>query len=408
MKTSITATADYTFGRISGAALLLAVTALSATAAQTELPQELRIELEKQKAALRAVSMTYTETQSTPITTQPRWITNTVYFQDSRWHLRNNEREIAFDGTFFWHGQEAALLRGDALHITKYEPSATNDTRRTSMFWTFSYLEAASLYAPAYIHELERFTQLEPALAQFWEESDATTIQTIGGYLRITMRIDDRYLLNFRMKDPEVFRTQVQARPNSPEFKAAELETFDRLRSMVPKRTITFLLDPRNGYRVVEREEALAKGGRICRVESGNWKYYSEAGIWLPGRCVVQYYATPYTFKEFSDQPLQSMTLDLNTVEFKRKPVQFALSEKPDYQKAGTLITDRTIDEAKSSPEHGITYTVAAGGKHLRGIAENVAPWRNSRSLVILIILLLIIPPVIFLLGKLRTPKTAK
>src|SRR5438034_10267253 len=72
---------------------------------------------------------------------------------------------------------------------------------------------------------------------------------------------------------------------------AAEIEDAKALKARKPTRTVVLLLDPKHGYGVAERGEWNVAGKRTGRIQSEDWKFYEGAGIWLPSRCVVSYYA---------------------------------------------------------------------------------------------------------------------
>ena len=219
--------------------------------------------------------------------------------------------------------------------------------------------------------------------------------------MRVTFQVKDRWLAIARETDPERLRKNLEGTPNSPHFIAEQVANLERLQTMAPMRVVAFLLDPRHGYGVAEREEWTAAGQRIVRIQSEDWKYYESVGIWLPSRCVASYYAHPLTLSEFSDQPILTITHQLRLVEFGQKSIQFAL----DYKKAGSFIIDRTLPEALAAPDRRVIYTVAADGTLLRGIAVNVSRELNRRWFVFWFIVINVVVLGAFIIAKVRTAR---
>ena len=159
-------------------------------------------------------------------------------------------------------------------------------------------------------------SSLEPLVLHYLEQGDLTKVETLGENVRVTFQVKDRWLAIARETDPERLRKNLEGTPNSPHFIAEQVANLERLQTMAPMRVVAFLLDPRHGYGVAEREEWTAAGQRIVRIQSEDWKYYESVGIWLPSRCVASYYAHPLTLSEFSDQPILTITHQLRLVEF--------------------------------------------------------------------------------------------
>ena len=294
------------------------------------LPPKVREQLEKQRAAMKALYIEYYEILSGgPYRDYTE--TNAAYFEGNRFTIWNKDREYSFDGKFAWVGGKQGPFQNSKARLTKFLPSDSSDSGLTYLYWKLSYFDAASIYAPAYLTEVNQFSSLKPLALHYLEQSDATKIEQDGENFRITFYVDDSFLINRRKTDPVRFKKTIENNPNTAEFKTKELETLKRLQSMDPKRTVSLVLDSQHGYAVAERDDRTAAGQRIAHFQTENWKFYEDAGIWLPERCVVSYYATPYTFEEFADQPLQKLTIDLNLAEFGERSNEFAFSETPKY-----------------------------------------------------------------------------
>jgi hypothetical protein len=124
--------------------------------------------------------------------------------------------------------------------------------------------------------------------------------------------------------DPAEYERELRRTPNTLQHNAAEIARVKLAKTLSARRTVAFLLDPRRNYAVLEREEWNATGQRVLRVESDQWTLYEPPGIWLPGRCVVFYYARPtLLIEQLSTHPIHVQTNRLTTVEFERKGISF-------------------------------------------------------------------------------------
>jgi hypothetical protein len=207
----------------------------------------------------------------------------------------------------------------------------------------FPYLDAAGIYAPAYSDEVERFSGLEPLALHYLAESDSPKVETVGDNVRVTFQVKDRWLANAQQFDVERVRKQADNGANTPAFVASEVERVKRWQGMNPTRTVALLLDSKHGYAVAEREEWTAAGQRIVRIVSDDWQHYAAPDIWLPSRCVAFYYTHPLFLAEFSDEPIATVTHQLQHVEFGKKDIPFALQgSAPTPGKPTMRIIDRT------------------------------------------------------------------
>jgi len=160
------------------------------------------------------------------------------------------------------------------LKVTKYPLADAPDLLRYK-FVQWPYSEAAGIYAPAYGIEVGRFSSLEPLVLHYLNPSDPISVERVGVNLRVTFQVEDELA---RLQAVEM---QKSSRDSSKTQKP------DTRNSVKPTRKVVFLLDPRHGYGVAEREEWNAAGQRTCHIQSEDWKNYDGAAIWLPSRCIA-------------------------------------------------------------------------------------------------------------------------
>ena len=129
-----------------------------------KLPPEVREQLEKQRTVLQAVRFEFNTAKSGTLTNFDYTVTQifSAYFEGRRFLLEEQlpgresyNDKVAFDGQTIW-----------------WPPDHDNRVRKASLadaaalipfrFREWPYLEAASIHAPGFISELERFSSLEP------------------------------------------------------------------------------------------------------------------------------------------------------------------------------------------------------------------------------------------------------
>lgn len=388
------------------AMLVLASAGFSASGAQqpvasrasglTNLPPDGLDRLEKQKSAMRTIYFEFREVLSGSGSEKASFggeSAYSAYFEGGHFYQRKrsvrdvnarptpHDRDTAFDGDSFYFGNPRQA--SGPAYLTRFSAADVTDPDRWRIFVQFTYLDAAGFYAPERITELTDFACIEPLVLHELKEGNITKVQDVNEHLMITVRVPDRYLLSLREMDMGRYREELESRTTNKAWIAKWMRTYERLRDMQPERTVSFLLDPQHGYAVTEREEWTAAGQRILLVQSEGWKYHAEADIWLPSRCVASFYTRPAELDEFFDRPIRTITSDLTLVEFVRRDVQFALDQRSDYKHPGTVVTDRTVPEARASRDHKVIYTVAANGTQLKGMALSVADHRGHRRFVL-------------------------
>ena len=92
------------------------------------------------------------------------------------------EREVAFEGQTIWRRNtdkvsKCSLADAPGLLVPRL------------VRWP--YLDAAGIYAPEYVSELGRFSNLEPLALHYLEHSEPTKIEAVGGNLRVTFQVED-------------------------------------------------------------------------------------------------------------------------------------------------------------------------------------------------------------------------
>lgn len=348
-------------------------------------PPEVSAQLERQAAAMQQIYLEFSESwiESGKSPSEPN--TYSVYFDGKRFYERNHfvrqyngkpqphDHENGFDGILLYFGDLEQSTERPA-YLSKYSPEDSTDPDRIKKVLICPYVDAAGFYMPERVMELPSYSGIESLVIRYLGQSLFTKVEKEGQNIRLTVRAPDRYLSALRQMDLDQ-RTKELNRSASPaEFIAKRLEAYNRLRGLSPERSVTFLLDASHGYCIAEREESTAAGQRFVRYQSKNWKYYSETGIWLPAECLVYWYTDQDNFDTFSDEPILKTTLSLTSIRFRpQAKIQFALDQRADYKRPGTVITDRSSPEARSKPLHQVSYTVAGDGVLLRGMAESVS-----------------------------------
>jgi carboxypeptidase Q len=302
---------------------------VNGAATNTTWLSEVRLQWEKQSAAMQAGYFEFTETTRGALTNWDYGVANTyrAYFDGNRFYRQEKapgyesyDNEVAFDGQTVWQRNRDAVRRCSLADAPGALPSRL-------VRWP--YLDAAGIYAPQYISELEGFSSMQPLALHYLEQGKPTKVEAAGEKVRVTFRVADE-LANIQSRDP---KKHLGDRPDATASKRGA-ETAAK-----PARTVVMLLDAKHGYGIAEREEWNAGGQRIGHLRSEEWKFYESAGIWLPSRCVATYYARPRVFvAEYSEQSIHFVTNELKYVEFGKKDISFGFEQK----KPDRRIFDRT------------------------------------------------------------------
>jgi carboxypeptidase Q len=301
-------------------------------------PPDVRQALAMQKEAMRAIYLEFTETSRGSLTNWDYGATSayTAYFAESHFYRQEQlpsgyehyKNEVAFDGQTFWRRSVDGVSKCSVADAPAIYP-------KSSRLSLWPYLDAAGIYAPVYFAELGRFTSLEPLALHYLEHGEPTKIETVDGMLRVTFQVEDE-MANVQRTFLEEQRKNLQ---DKTPFKGDVAESAGGTRPISPTRTVVLLLDPKHGFGVAEREEWNVAGQRIGNMQSEDWKFYKDAGLWLPSRCVASYYARPRIFvSEYSEQPIHFVTNELKRVEFGEKAIPFTF----DQTKSGNRTTPVT------------------------------------------------------------------
>ena len=381
--------------------------------ATSHLPSGVRERLQKNAAALSAVHLEYTKAQAGRLA-PPQYdgpLQYSAYFDSGRFyqHRRAPERhhdksdvrlhEDAFDGKTFYFGEpDLGPSGGDiAAVVTKYAANDATDPECTSMhLLDFPYLNAAGFCLAQTVAELATRSRIESLVLQGRPETRRAGLEPVAGKIRVSIRIPEPLSSGVEQIDLAQERKKLEGGRNSRAFIEKELAALEKMKNMARERVIDFLLDPELGYGVVERDDWTPAGNHIVHIVADQWKHYEAADVWLPGRCVESYFTSPFNLLEFSDQPVLTDTLQLERAEFGPQNVAFAL----DYKKPGSQIVDRASLEARNSPDHQVSYMVAADEKVFRdaaGRALNASGgrphlwlWVNLGVLVALVVALVV------------------
>ena len=356
--------------------------------AGSALPTGVHEQLQRNATAMRSIHLEYTVATAGPaVVDDPGPARFSSHFEGHRFYQlirrplkakrRMQVHENAFDGRIFYFGNLDVDSLDHPAELTKYlAEDATDPDYQVSLF-QFPYLDAAGFYVPDDIAGLNSFSSIESLVLHHVNESDSTQVEKLGENLFVALRVKDPEVLRAQAIDLEERRKLLEAGPNSPNSISREIERLRRLQSAPPSRKVTFVLDPKRGYAVIEREEFNSAGSRTMRVQSYRWKYYEPGGVWLPERCgVFSYFDDPSSGGSSNERYLQ-FTSEIRRIDFGiQTNLQFALH----YKQPGTKVRDRTTPEARANRYHQVSYTVAANGNLLRG-SVRVAPQNNIWSL---------------------------
>lgn len=367
---------------------------------EAALPAEVREHLEKQRTALRLLYIEYEQTVF--VNNLESTSTNSVCFQGNRFFIKNGDQdsEVSFDGDVMWTAESRPT------HVMLRKTSLTNTARLTELYWKLPYFEAAGIYCPMYPWELGQSSFLEPAALKFVENSDSTEIVQEGANLRVTCYVDDWVLVNIQKTNLETFRKTLENSPTGSESISNQLDILERAQKLIPKRKISMLLDSKHGYALAERADWTADGQLIARFNSEEWEYFEQAGLWLPGRCLVSYFTKPYLLDKFSAEPVRKLVVNLKSAEFAERKIEFTLSKAPKYTVGGTILLDdgftTTTGNGLKTP---VMLTVTADGRLLQksaSLAQGEISTGMRRLWISILLFIVFLPVLLFLLWRSR------
>jgi hypothetical protein len=375
----------------------------------SDLPPEVQAVLEKQAAALQSISFEVTETLAGsdvpedyggPSKFLSRATKNRFYIRSESLNTRNAGHkaihEDSFDGTIFYAGDPNEDFKNRPQLLVKFRPGDTTDPGRQTQPIRFPYLQVAGYWTPQFVSDLEHGFSIRSLTLYSLDQGDSVRVETIGKRLRVSAQVPDPMVLWARSIDLEQFRSLLAFNP--PGDAKRQVDDINRIRNMPEKRSLVLTLDPQYGYGVVEQETYTQSGQRIERVEAEQWKYYADAGIWLPGRCTESFYMDRMRYADFSQNPRLVSISELNEIRFNApQNQQYALN----YTRAGSIIGDRTLPAAETDPQHQVGYIVAANGSLLRDVADDVLvdikSGGRNRFFTILLMALMSVPIILTL-----------
>lgn len=378
---------------------IISIVAVWAAEAAT-FPIEVRAQLEKQRKALRTV---YIEFEKTMVRNGGDVsFTNTAYFDGDRFRVKAPS-DVSFDGEMLWLVSER-LKRPSILRKTQIRNTTETTPSFNELYWRLPYFEAAGIYFPPYPKDVRAFESLEPIVLRFLENSDPFEIMPEGANLRLRFSVDDWVLLNSREIDQVMFQKQLSGMPISPEMISNEVSSLQNARAMVPKRTVSMLLDSNHSYFPLEREDRSADGGLIARYGVEEWKYFADVTLWFPTKCVVSYFTNAFQPESVLRSPVQTIQINLKNAEFTARKTEFVLINTAKYRVAGTEVHDETISNSVDGVRRPVMLTIAADGTLLNE-AIPVKISGNRRSLILIVLFILAAPPVLFLLLRSKLSK---
>jgi hypothetical protein len=388
-----------------------------------ELPTDVREQLNKNAVAMSAIQLDYIVTCTGLNGDMPP----TSYFEfynDGHIYQRCQSsppsfdqtdpkqiqiHDYSFDGEIFWSGDaelkfHGKVARNPAILLKSEARDATNPDYTVPYFRSF-YLNCAGFYAPQSMADISKSSSIESLVLHYLRESDLTKIEKNGENLKVTVHISDPLLARVRQLNLEhEINVMKSVGTISEEDIRERIGILKRMQEMIPMRTIIFVLDPKQGYAVVNQEELTDKGQHIVQIQSNQLEYHQSANVWLPTQCILSYYTNPDQLLEFADKPSLTATVELKNIEFDfQNKVEFVLSKRSDYKNAGTIIVDRTTPEARARPDHKVSYMLAADGKLLLKAAGNASHnmSRGKRVFWFCVLLIMLgLPPIVFFINR--------
>jgi len=378
-------------------------------------PSEGKTELTKQAVTIATLPIGLEVTEKQEGIDVPKFYggptTYRAYFEGNKFYLRTTSlypkvpkpriHEDSFDGSLFYYGDLEAGANSYPSVLKKYIPGDATDQEQLTPIY-FGYFAAAGMLSPQQISDLKGYTSLQIALSMTLNEDSGIKVALDGEKIRMTAEIPDRLVLNARSKNIEWEQRQFENTKTSPAFISKYIEQLKEMQRMPARRTVKYLIDPKRGYGIVEREDFTQDGRRIQQLETDEWKYYRDVDMWLPHHCVERYYSQRFALTDFSESPRLTVTYDVSKVAFQQQELAFNL----EYKKQGSLIIDRSTPEAQRRPEHTVAYIVAANGSLLEETASSVMNEVHGRRTFLWILLVNILVIGCFLIRKITGKKS--
>jgi hypothetical protein len=364
-----------------------------------QLPTEVWKSLENQAAAMRKITLAYSEVESDFFSLP---ITNYVYIDENRIYLRKvysylkhqnigrlMSHEGAFDGIYFYSDDRHWTDQGRTNSVlVKYLPSDKTDPELSSLV-SLEYLKTLNFYVPDTISDFEGFSSVESRVLRDMAESDSTEVKQEGEMLRVTVHIPDPLVLRARATDLTELRSRMEHQHAAPNYILNRINALQEMANMDKWHAVSFLLDPKYGYAAVKAEEFAPTGQKTTSIDSDQWQYFGSAKIWLPRQSVVSSYLDdPYLYVDFSNAPSFLTTDTLNNVSF-TLPTNAAFTLA--YDEPGAYFVDRTTPQAGTNIGHQVDYTIGPNTNVLLGAISDVLGTSNRRPNIFFVIVLSIL-----------------
>lgn len=374
------------------------------------LPPELRAQLQKQAEALRVFYVEYVEARDNPAVAATNGNSRverqfSVYHEDNRFYTRwqrepeTSVHDISFDGSVFYFANVLDPKKMPPAMVKKARVADASDPDRWKYQAEDPYLDGLGFFSPERVMEMEAFTSPEPLLLHYSNQTRVISVDNGVDKIRVTARTPDRWVEAVRAMDIDGYKKELERRGTPAARLAQIVANYERLKKMPAERNVVWVFEPRYEGAATSREEYNLDSKLIRRVETDDWKFYERPGVWLPGKITISDYTMPTELYTFSDTPILITAMELKVAEFDRRQVEYALDQKKEYQVAGTVVTDRSVPEARSTQLHQVSYTVAANGTLLQTSASNVMPRTHPPYLWIILALAFAVFPAM-LLGK--------
>lgn len=334
-----------------------------------DLPPEARDELSRQCQALSEVTLSSDSSGML----YSGYVSGHRFFQKveptGRLFWEKTIHENAFDGDTFFFGDVSARARTPPI-LTKFAAEDATDPERHRRLVDWPFLEAAGFRIPAALADLPREGNLIGSLVLHCVAADPDTkVARNGGLLEVSTTMPDFLVAEALATDVEAIKAQLQTAGNPASVVAKVVEGIERRRRLAPSRTVLFALDPGKGYLAVRRKEWTSDGVLAREVILEDIKLHAGR-LWLPARCRDRHFLdAAYARLPLGKEQVVVHSLGQITLQAPTNAV-FALA----YLKPGTIISDRTVPEAKTNRRHQVRFTVNADGKILRGNVFPVSP----------------------------------
>ena len=374
--------------------LLTASVALGDAAAglkeSSELPNAVRAGLARQADALNRLHIEYVA--------KLRYISRqykdrerkTRYIEDydgKRFHQRwlrgaEEKDDSAFDGRYYYSGNI-----GESVTLTKMDVLDETDPDRSIPSGRFPYLSRAGFHVPRSMEQMKGTPGISSLVLRHLEQGELKEVRKVQEIIEMDVVLPDPSVgsakkTNLERKRRELEQTNRRIRKNNWNVPLIPVEerilALRKRQEAVPKRLVTFRLDPSRGYGLLGRVERRISGEKILEVETGEWKHFQEEDVWLPRVVMERDFENAFT-GTLREEVFSVHTCRLKQVRFEpRDGVHYRLEASPEYRRPGTRIVDRTTPEAKTNKNHQVNFTIARNGDRLEGFLDLAPAQRRS------------------------------